>query len=200
MDVFKKLRWVENALGACGPVVLSTVLIAALVFLFSRSAEAHDCPVLGDCHPVCDEDALADCKISGDDRWSWDRLCGYVQHHPDKEHVIYAFLQTKHCLEIGGVLQGGLTDDHCRNVRGMFAAAPNLRAVFGAETLGVAAHRCGHDAGIPPEALAFGDDPQGREWDRGWQNCGNYSAWSIYYANKERMDANVPKSCIHWSL
>lgn len=197
-----------NEFTRTGLLCLALVLlIAGVGYVVSRPGTqpptlgAKHCPTLAtDCVPVCG-DALGSCKVDAKDRWPISAACGYLKKHPENEHSLYAYWQTVHCQSLGGILVGGLTDDHCRATRGLFSGAPNLRSVFGAESLGMAAHKCSAATGIPVGLLSATDDPQTKEWPGGFQFCGDYKQWSTYYPDiEEGKPQKAALACIHWSL
>ena len=180
---------------------ITIVGLVALALAGSQPAHGDHCATLGNCTPACG-DALGTCKVDAKDRWPISGACTFLAHHPEAEHSLFGYWQTVHCVSLGGVLVGGLTDDHCFAAPGSWPSeAPNLRSIFGAESLGQAAHRCSAATGIPVGLLSATDDPQAKEWPGGFQFCPNYASWSTYYPDKaggHPQQANP--SCVGWKL
>ena len=190
--------WVNVLFG------VSLLLIALSVVFHSHEAQAHCAALDPNCVPECGDGGDSTCKV---EPRSEGETCGWYANNPSLEHVGYAFGQRLHCERLGGDLEGGLDDSDCMATRGIFSGAPNLRSVFGAQSIGAAAHRCSHATGVPPWVLVH-TLSHDKEWWPG--SCANWGDWSIW-ANKDKtqnpnavhgipLQADVPPVCTQFNL
>ena len=181
-----------------GTGILGGILLCLLIGLgfYACSADAAPCGTIqsvGDCTPLSDPDP-----------WSTTRTCEWVSQHPRQEHVLWAFLQTRHCTTLGGSLQGGLEDKDCFQTHSV-GAFPYLPGVFSREGRTKAAQACAAASGVPVGALLVNAGP--KEWIPA--NCPNWANWSLWAKHADAdpnkllglaFQANTPSECVDWGV
>ena len=175
------------------------VVVGIILGLTMSMAFAHCGTLDGSCAPSCG-DSLGTCKVEPANE---NRVCDWLSKHPESEHTFYLMSITRHCAMLGGEQDG----KYCNSKRGVFAVAPNLRAIFGTESMGKVYHSCSDASGIPADILAYGGDPQDKEWIP--SACPHWEKWSVWAQEGYKGDAysrinpqqnDVPNVCVSWSL
>lgn len=184
-------------------------LCAWLALLCAAHFTWGDPPLDKDGHAICPdcgclEDAVLPDYCNGIQPASAAASCKWMSQHPRKEHTQYAFERWYHCAALGGQLVGGVSDASCRATRGIFSAAPNLRAELGKDRLDQVAMDCSKASGIPPAVLLTGLYLDEHEYTLG-EHCPHYASWSLWNApDPDAVDAPgmdpVPDACWKESL
>ena len=167
----------ELSMSAIGAFVFA-VIMGMMVY---QDAHGHCSALDYTCTPACGDGGDSTCKVEPK---SEGETCAYYAKLPPAEHIGYIFAQRLHCDPLGGDIKGGFDDSDCMATRGIFSGAPNLRSIFGAQSIGAAAHRCSHATGVPDWVLV-----QPLAHDKEWTpaHCPGWANWSLW-AHKDKAE------------